>query len=92
MCWTKNLFVFLSVAVCRRPPAAARPPDAAAPRAQARVPRAKRADAWRGKSTPILQKMKRDCFFACKYISDDTQFTKHKVDKEHKPQYCQQVP
>ena len=90
MCWTKNLFVFLSVAVRRR---RRRPPTAAAaPRAQARVPRAKRADAWRGKSTPILQKMKRDCFFACKYISDDTQFTKHKVDKEHKPQYCQQVP
>ena len=68
MCWTKNLFVFLSVAVRRRrrpPAAAARPPAAAAaaPRAQARVPRAKRADAWRGKSTPILQKMKRDCFF-----------------------------
>ena len=90
MCWTKNLFVFSLTsrfARRRRPPAAA-----AAPRAQARVPRAKRADAWRGKSTPILQKMKRDCFFACKYISDDTQFTKHKVDKEHKPQYCQQVP
>ena len=46
MCWTKNLFVFLSVAVRRR-----RPPAAAAPRAQARVPRAKRADAWGSSSS-----------------------------------------
>ena len=90
MCWTKNLFVFLSVAVRRRrrPPAAARLPP---------LLRHARKRACRARSARMLgvrhpAKMKRDCFFACKYISDDTQFTKHKVDKEHKPQYCQQVP
>ena len=94
MCWTKNLFVFLRVAVRRRrPPAAARlPPLLRHARKRACRARSARMPGG-GRVPPSCKKMKRDCFFfACKYISDDTQFTKHKVDKEHKPQYCQQVP
>ena len=90
MCWTKKLVCFfLSVAVRRRrhPPASRR----CATRASARAAREARG-CLEGEEYPHPAKMKRDCFFACKYISDDTQFTKHKVDKEHKPQYCQQVP
>ena len=60
MCWTKNLFVFLSVAVRRRrrPPAAARLPP---------LLRHARKRACRARSARMLgvrhpAKMKRDCF------------------------------